>query len=347
MTDDFLIIAGPCSAESEEQLFSTLEAITKEIKPHFFRAGVWKPRTRPGSFEGVGAKGLKWLSEIKKKTGIDTITEAGNAKHVEKILAFNINAFWVGARTVANPFSVQEIAEASDNKDISVFIKNPIYPDIELWSGAIERFQKSGIRKIYAIHRGFYPFEKTNLRNIPRWEIPIELARRFPNIKIICDPSHIAGEKSLIKDIAQKAIDMNMCGLMLESHINPEKALSDKNQQLSPNELVELLNSLTYRNKANEDQNFLNALENLREKIDVIDYQLIDMLEHRFKLVDEIGKLKKENDVVVLQLERWKQIIESRLDYSNASGISREFLLRVLQMIHKESILRQNNIMNK
>ncbi len=346
MPNKFILIAGPCSLESEEQAFKTAEKLVELVKPDYFRAGIWKPRTRPGNFEGIGKKGLKILSEIGEKFNIKPITEAGSAAHVNEISRYNLKSFWIGARTVANPFSVQEIAETVKNTDFTVFIKNPVYPDIELWCGAVERFLNAGISNIYAVHRGFYPFEKTKLRNIPRWEIPIELARRLPGIKIICDPSHIAGKKEFIREISQKAIDLNMSGLMIESHINPKKALSDSEQQLTPDELAILIKELKYRKNEQEDILFLQTLENLREKIDVIDFQMIDMLEHRFKLVDEIGELKRDNNVVILQLERWKKIIESRLNYANEANVSREFLLKILQLIHKESIQRQNNIMN-
>jgi chorismate mutase len=344
MCDDFTIISGPCSAESEEQVMQTAEELSKFVKPSWFRAGVWKPRTRPGSFEGVGSKGLVWLKKVQQTYGIPVITEAGCAAHVEKILKHDIKAFWVGARTVANPFSIQEIVDATTNKDICVFVKNPVHPDIELWTGAIERFKAAGISKVYAIHRGFYPYEKTHLRNIPRWEIPIELARRFPGIKIICDPSHIAGKPEYLQEISQRAIDLNMCGIMIESHYNPQQALSDKQQQITPKQLAEMISALSFRKSFADSNDFKNKLSDLREKIDVIDYQLIDMLEHRFRLVDEIGNLKKDNNVTILQLDRWKTIVESRLNYAHPDNISREFLLKLLQMIHKESIVRQNKI---
>jgi len=344
MNKDFTILAGPCSVESEEQIIKTAQELKDKVFPDFFRAGIWKPRTRPGSFEGIGEKGLEWLQNVKKEVGLNPITEAGNADHVDLLEKYGFNAFWVGARTVANPFSVQEISDAVKNSDISVFIKNPIHPDIELWIGAIERFLNAGIKKVYAIHRGFYPYEKTHLRNVPRWEIPIELARRFPEIKIICDPSHIAGDTKYIQEISQRAIDLNMSGLMIESHHNPAVALSDKQQQLTPTGLKQVIDNLTFRSTKNIDNSYQNKLSDLREKIDVIDYQLIDMLEHRFKLVDEIGDLKKGHNVTILQLERWKKIIESRLDYANTDNISEEFLLKILQMIHKESIQRQNDV---
>ncbi|MDD2387974.1 MAG: chorismate mutase [Bacteroidales bacterium] len=344
MCNNFIVIAGPCSVESEAQVITTAKELKDKVSPDYFRAGLWKPRTRPGSFEGVGEKGLKWLQFVQQEIGINVITEAGCANHVEKLSKHDINSFWIGARTVANPFSVQEIAKAVKNTDVNVFIKNPIHPDIELWIGAIERFLNAGIKNVYAVHRGFYPYEKTHLRNVPRWEIPIELARRFPDIKIICDPSHIAGDTKYIAEISQRAIDLNMCGLMIESHHKPENALSDKKQQLKPEELKSLLSSLNFRTAKTSDDSYKTKLENLREKIDVIDYQLIDMLEHRFKLVDEIGELKKPHNITSLQLDRWKSIVESRLDYANTDNISRDFLLKILQMIHKESIQRQNDI---
>jgi chorismate mutase len=347
MCKDFTIIAGPCSAESQEQVLLTAKKLSQTLKPDYFRAGVWKPRTRPGSFEGVGTKALTWLNKVQTEFGIKAITEAGSANHVEKILKNELKAFWVGARTVANPFSVQEIVSACDKKDIEVFVKNPIHPDIELWMGAIERFLVAGVKNVYAIHRGFYPYEKTHLRNIPRWEIPIELARRLPEVKIICDPSHIAGKPEYIKEISQRAINLNMCGLMVETHYNPKIALSDKEQQITPENLAKIISELNFRKTFTDNSEYQNSLNDLREKIDAIDFQLIDMLEHRFKLVDEIGNLKKDNNITILQLERWKSIIESRLNYANQDNISKDFLLKVLQMIHKESILRQNKIFDE
>jgi chorismate mutase len=346
MCNNFLIISGPCSAESEEQVFKTAVELKEKTQIDFYRAGVWKPRTRPGSFEGVGTKGLNWLRRVQSELGIPVITEVGCAQHVEKVLKNDFTAFWIGARTVANPFSVQEIVEATSKNETKIFIKNPIYPDIELWTGAIERFVNAGFKNIYAVHRGFYPYEKTHLRNIPRWEIPIELARRFPNINIICDPSHIAGKADYLQEISQRAIDLNMCGLMIESHFNPAVALSDKEQQITPKELKELLEKLNFRKERIENTSYLETLNDIREKIDAIDFQLIDMLEHRFTLVDEIGQLKKSHNVTILQLQRWKSIIESRLSYSNPDKISRDFLLKILQIIHKESIQRQNDIIN-
>ncbi len=344
MKKDFTIIAGPCSAESLEQVLSTAQELKSLVSPDFFRAGLWKPRTRPSSFEGVGEIGLEWLQKVQKDVGLNVITEVGSPYHLEKLQKYNISSFWIGARTVANPFSVQEISDNIKNTNVNVFVKNPIHPDIQLWIGAIERFLNAGIKNVYAIHRGFYPYEKTHLRNTPNWEIPIELNRRFPDIKIICDPSHIAGDTKYIGNISQKAIDLNMSGLMLESHSNPKTALSDKKQQLTPSQLKTIIDKLQFRTSNIIDDTYKNKLIELRNKIDVIDTQLIDILEHRFKLVDEIGELKKENNVTILQIERWKKIIESRIEYANPDNVSRKFLLKILQIIHKESIQRQNDI---
>ncbi len=347
MCEDFIIISGPCSAESEEQVLKTAYELKQLINISYFRAGIWKPRTHPGTFEGVGEKGLEWLSKVQTEIGIPTITEIGSPYHLESILKFGIKNFWIGARTVSNPFSVQEIVNASKGLDLNVFIKNPIHPDLELWTGAIERFLNAGIKNVGAIHRGFYPYQKTHLRNIPQWEIPIELARRFPDIKILTDPSHIAGDKKYIKDICQKAIDLNMCGIMVESHYNPQTAKSDSNQQLTPLEFYNILQSLKYRQSFSSDLDYKSKLLNLREKIDVVDFQLIDLLEHRFTIVDEIANLKKQHNVKILQLDRWKSMVESRLKYVNDNKVSKSFLLKLLQLIHKESIKRQSDILNE
>jgi chorismate mutase len=342
-----MIISGPCSVESKEQVMTTAKQLKDLVNPNYFRAGIWKPRTRPDSFEGIGSKGIPWLKEIRDNFNIPVITEVGCAKHVELILKNDINAYWVGARTVTNPFSVQEIINATHKKDIEIFIKNPVFPDIELWTGAIERYLNAGFKNIYAIHRGFYPYEKTYLRNIPMWEIPIELARRFPHLEIICDPSHIAGNTKYIKEIAQQAINLNMAGLMVETHYDPQNALSDKNQQLKPLELKELLNNLNFKKTNTDNLNYEQELKSFRDKIDSNDYKLIEILQNRFTLSDEIGKLKKKHNITTLQLDRWKEIVESRLKRAENSNISKDFLLKILQLIHEESIRRQNNIINK
>lgn len=341
-----LIISGPCAAESKEQIIHTAEALSQIPMVMVFRAGVWKPRTRPGSFEGVGIKGLEWLTEARKKTGLPVAVEVAIAEHIELVLKYNINMVWIGARTTSNPFAVQALADALKGVDIPVLIKNPANPDIELWIGAIERIYNAGIRKLAAVHRGFYPFEKTDLRNIPQWEIPIELKTRFNNLPIINDPSHIAGKKTYIKDIAQKALDLNMDGLMIESHIDPKHALSDAQQQIKPGELKAILDSLIFRSNQSENIGFQSTMESLREKIDSTDRQIIDLLAERMKLVEEIGKYKHKNKVTIFQLRRWEEIIASRLDQASRKGLSERFIKNLLQLVHKESIRKQTEIMS-
>lgn len=336
-----MLICGPCSAESEEQVYNTAKQLKELVDPDYFRAGIWKPRTRPGTFEGIGEIGLQWLQRIQNELKLPAITEIACADHLEKIAKHDIKAFWIGARTVANPFSVQEIADAAKGGDFTIMIKNPINPDIDLWTGAIERFMKSGAKNIIAVSRGFYPFAKTNLRNLPCWEIPIELSRRLPNVKMICDPSHIAGDTKYIAEISQQAIDLNMAGLMIEAHCNPESALSDKQQQLTPCQLKQIISQLKMKSTTVEDQNFEVEIEKLRSKIDVLDYQLIDILKQRFAITDEIGAIKKSQNVAILQLDRWKSIVESRADYAQKQGLKTDFIKAILEEIHKESIRKQ------
>ncbi len=341
-----LIIAGPCSAESESQVLSTAEAISQIPGVKIFRAGVWKPRTRPGSFEGAGKKALKWLQKVQQQTKLKIAVEVATQQHVKECIDAGIDVFWLGARTTSNPFSVQQIAEALHNCNIPILIKNPINPDIELWTGAIERIMQVGVTKIAAIHRGFYPFEKTILRNIPKWEIAIELMTRFPGLPILCDPSHIAGNTKYIKEISQKAFDLTFDGLMIESHICPKEALSDKKQQLLPIDLKLLLDSLQFR-QSNVDNVLLDKLDSFRSKIDSIDFQLLELLSQRMKVVEEIGGYKSHNNLSILQLRRWKHIIETRIDYGTKLGLDNDFIKQVLQLIHDESILKQSEIVNK
>ena len=336
-----ILICGPCSAESEEMVLETARELKNLVAPDYFRAGIWKPRTRPDSFEGVGEKGLAWMKRVQEELNIPVITEVANASHVEKIAEYGFKAFWIGARTVANPFSVQEIAEAAKGCSIKVFVKNPTNPDIDLWCGAIERFRKLGFDEIVAVSRGFYPFAETKLRNMPCWEIPIELARRMPELKIICDPSHIAGDTRYIAEIAQQAINLNMSGLMIESHCCPSNALSDKSQQLTPAEVKSLIDNLKMKTSAIDDRNFETKLESLRSKIDVLDYQLIDILKQRFAITNEIGEIKKSRNVAVLQIDRWKKVLESRSEYAEKLGLSRELIAALFSEIHKESIKEQ------
>ncbi len=338
-----LIVSGPCSAESHEQVLSTARELSKIPEIKIFRAGIWKPRTRPGLFEGVGEKGLKWLQDVKKETGLLTTVEVANPKHVELALKNNVDILWVGARTVVNPFSLQELATVLQGVNIPVMVKNPVNPDIELWAGAIERMVLSGINKLVAIHRGFYFFNKTPFRNAPMWEIPIELKRRIPNLPIICDPSHICGKRSLLKEVAQKALDLEMDGLMIESHINPDEALTDPQQQITPSELKNLLHSLVSR-KSKGNIEFETKLEKLRSEIDKIDAELIDILSRRMGIIDEIGTYKSQNNITILQLKRWRQIVDDRLSSGLESGLRENFLQKLLEIVHVESIRRQTEI---
>jgi len=345
--DSPLIIAGPCSAESEEQMITTALQIAALGKVKIFRTGIWKPRTRPGSFEGVGVQGLKWLQQVKKETGLLTAVEVARPEHIDLAVKYDVDVLWIGARTTANPFSVQELADHMKGIDKPVMVKNPINPDLQLWIGALERFNKAGIEKLAAVHRGFYPFESTSLRNIPKWEIPIELKSLCHSLPIICDPSHIAGRTDYIPEISQKAIDLNMDGLMIETHYNPKVALSDANQQLTPNELDYLLKTLIYKKVSTDDESFANALESLRNSIDSIDQQMIELLAKRMNVVEEIGKYKSQKQVTILQLRRWEKIVTSRVRLGKALGLSEDFVKKLLQLVHKESIQRQTEVISK
>lgn len=338
-----LFISGPCSAESEEQLMETAFQIDALGKIQIFRAGIWKPRTRPHSFEGKGEEALVWLKQVKNETSLKTAVEVASPQHVELALKHDVDIVWLGARTVVNPFSVQEIADSLKGVDIPVMVKNPLNPDVSLWIGALERINHAGIKKLIAIHRGFDFFKKSIYRNAPMWEVPIELKRRIPNLPIIVDPSHIAGKRELLFDIAQKALDLDMDGLMIESHHFPDKAITDAAQQITPAKLGELLNQLVIRRqKGNYD--FQHQLEEFRSEIDKLDAELIDILAQRFKIVDEIGRYKLNNNITILQLKRWSNILQDRLDNGSEQGINKEFLLKILQLVHKESIQRQTNI---
>ncbi|HPG72765.1 MAG TPA: bifunctional 3-deoxy-7-phosphoheptulonate synthase/chorismate mutase type II [Bacteroidales bacterium] len=340
-------IAGPCSAESYNQVFETAKTLVQCGNVSVFRAGVWKPRSRPGSFQGRGAEALPWMADIEKKLHIPVAVEVAEPEHVELLGKHGIHIAWIGARTVSNPFSMQKLADSLKGCGFSIMVKNPAYPDIDLWCGAFERLLENQISDVAAIHRGFYPFEKSELRNTPRWEIPIEFRRRFPDIPMICDPSHIAGNKSFITDISQRAFDLNFAGLMVEVHVDPKNALSDSKQQLLPEEFCQLVQSLIFRKGSSENPEFTQQLEDLREKIDVIDFQMLELLMHRMRYVDEIGEFKKQNNVSVLQLRRWGRILESRLEQARREGLAEDFIRQLLELIHKESIARQTKIMNK
>lgn len=341
-----LIIAGPCSAESEDQIMNTAKELVRLNRVDIFRAGIWKPRTRPGAFEGVGRDGLKWLREVKKETGVPTATEVANASHVNDALKFGVDVLWIGARTSANPFAIQEIADALQGVDTTILIKNPVNPDLDLWIGAIERIYKAGITNIGAIHRGFSAYEKTQYRNQPKWQLPIELKTAFPNLPLICDPSHIGGDRKYIFEISQKAMDLNYDGLMIESHIDPTCALSDKNQQLTPSDLALALNKLILRKPSTDNSQFMNLLADLRSQIDIYDDQLLEILEQRMKIAESIGKVKKENNITILQTSRWEEIIKGAVEKGFSKGLSEEFINLLFKAVHQESINHQNQIMN-
>lgn len=340
------LIAGPCSAESEEQVMETAKQLAALKETSVFRAGIWKPRTRPNSFEGVGVEGLKWLRTVKQETGLLVGTEVANEKHVYEALKYGIDLLWIGARTSVNPFTVQEISDALNGVDVMVLVKNPINPDIELWVGAIERIAKAGITYLGAIHRGFSSYEKTTYRNQPNWQLPIELRRRIPDLPIICDPSHIAGSRLYLHEISQKAMDLNFDGLMIESHINPDKALSDAAQQLTPNDLKELLSRLIMRNPVASDPRVLDVLGELRQQIDLYDDHLLDILEQRMKVAETIGAYKKENNITILQSARWDEIMKKVIAKGVAKGLGAEIIDTIFKAIHQESINHQMRVMN-
>ena len=336
-----IIIAGPCSAETEEQVMSTAkELIATGIK--IYRAGIWKPRTKPGGFEGVGAKGLEWLKAVKEETGMITSTEVATKQHVEEALAANIDILWVGARTSANPFAMQEIADALHGHDIAVLVKNPVNPDLELWIGALERLYNAGIHKLGAIHRGFCTYGKHLYRNQPQWHIPIELRRRIPNLPIFCDPSHIGGKRELVAPISQQAMDMGFDGLMIESHCEPDCALSDKSQQITPDVLNYIVNTLVVRETTQTTEN----LTLLRQQIDEADNELLEILNKRMRISREIGQYKKEHRMPVLQTGRYDDILRSRIKLAEEMCMSGEFMKEVLQAIHEESVRQQIEVLN-
>lgn len=340
------VIAGPCSAESEEQVLTTARQLAAIPQVRVFRAGIWKPRTRPSSFEGVGTKGLKWLQKVKHETGLLTTVEVANPQHVKEALDHGIDILWLGARTVVNPFSVQEIATVLQGVDIPVMVKNPLNPDVKVWVGAIERLNQAGIHKMIAIHRGFSFFNRSPFRNAPMWEIPIELKRACPDLPMLVDPSHICGERELLLPVAQKGLDLEMNGMMIEVHCNPSEALTDKSQQITPHQLGELLSKLKIRDEQGNKE-FVNKLEELRSEIDKLDEELLDILARRMNIVEEIGKYKKENNITILQLKRWSQIIHHRETSAVKLGLSKEFISKLLEALHEESIQRQTEVMNQ
>lgn len=342
-----LIIAGPCGAETEEQVLQTAALLAAIPSIKVFRAGIWKPRTRPNAFEGVGEKGLDWLKHVQKRFGLKTAVEVANAQHTELALKHGVDILWIGARTTGNPFSVQEIADVLKGVEIPVFIKNPIHADVQLWLGAIERVSNSGITKLAAIHRGFHYAGKTKYRNKPLWELPIELKTILPDLPIICDPSHISGNRELIPDVAQKAMDLGMNGLMLESHIDPANALSDAQQQLKPDALKNILGDLVYRQSNSIDKKCLDKLAQYRNMIDEIDDELINVLKKRMKVIEQIGQYKKEQHITIFQLERWQEILRTRSQWAEKMGIPRAHIEKLCMLLHEESIRLQTEVMNK
>lgn len=342
-----VIISGPCSAETEEQMVATAKQIAATGKVHAIRAGIWKPRTRPGQYEGAGEEGLKWLIRAKQETGLPVATEVANAAHVEACLKAGVDILWVGARTTVNPFSVQEVADALKGVDIPVLVKNPINPDVELWLGALERLNKAGITKLAAIHRGFSSFEKGPFRNVPMWDLAIDLKTRVPDLDMICDPSHIAGNRDLIAFISQKALDLDMAGLMIESHINPDAAWSDAKQQVTPSALSKIIDELVVRTQSTDNKTFKDTLSILREQIDHLDDEIMQKISARMKISEKIGQYKKENNVTILQVNRWEEIVQTRIALCKAMGLNEEFTSELLKLIHHESIQVQTKVMNK
>ena len=310
-----------------------------------FRAGIWKPRTRPGNFEGVGSIGLKWLQKVKKETGLLVTTEVANANHVKIALDHDIDVLWIGARSTVSPFIVQEIADALENTDKIVLLKNPVNPDLSLWYGGIERLYTANIKKLGVIHRGFSTYSKTKFRNNPEWQIPIELQNKFPDLPLICDPSHICGRRDIIKQTSQKALDLNFDGLMIETHNDPDNAWSDAAQQITPKTLINLMKDLVIRKESLEERSFINELENLRIKIDNADSQILDIIGNRMKVSEEIGKIKKNQNVAILQSARWNDILEKMISDGKEKGLSEDFILKIFKAIHQESINHQEKIL--
>lgn len=337
-----LVIAGPCSAETEEQVMNTATQLAKRgIK--IFRAGIWKPRTKPGGFEGIGEEGLPWMQRVKQETGMLVGTEVATAKHVEAALKAGIDVLWIGARTTANPFAVQELADSLRGVDVPVLVKNPVNPDLELWIGALERINGAGVKRIGAIHRGFSSYDKKIYRNTPMWHIPIELRRRIPNIPIICDPSHIGGKRELIAPLCQQAMDLGMDGLIVESHCNPDSAWSDAKQQVTPDILDYILNLLVIRKETASTE----SLTELRKQIDECDNDLIELLAKRMRVSREIGLYKKEHEIQVVQTDRYSEILEKRGAQGALCGIDSECVKKIFEAIHEESVRQQLDIINK
>jgi chorismate mutase len=341
-----IIISGPCSAETEEQVLETAQRLAKTGKVDMLRAGIWKPRTRPGMFEGIGTRGLPWLQQAKKLTGLPVTVEVATAKQVEDALTFDVDVLWIGARTTVNPFSVQEVADALRGVDIPVLIKNPINPDLELWTGAVERVAKAGVKQLGLIHRGFSSYGNTEYRNAPMWHLAIEMKRRNPDMLIINDPSHICGRRDILMEVAQRAVDLDFDGLMIESHIDPDKAWSDAKQQVTPERLAEMLGEIVWRKEDISSEEVHAALEKLRQQINHLDDELMQLLSTRMKLSEKIGEYKKNNNITILQTNRWNEILERAFGKGEKLGLSKEFITKYFDAVHMESINHQNRIFN-
>ena len=341
-----LLLAGPCSAESEEQMLNTARQLKEMQRVSYFRAGVWKPRTRPGAFEGMGVDALKWLQSVKRETGMATACEVATIEHVEQALKYGVDLLWVGARTAANPFSVQDIADSVKGSNVVVLVKNPVNPDLQLWIGALERINRAGITKLAAIHRGFSPHEKTVYRNEPMWNIAIELKTLCPQLPIICDPSHIAGKRELVPLVAQKALDLNMDGMMVEVHNNPSIAKSDAEQQLLPTVFAQVVQALQLREINPANAALRTELDEYRRQIDLLDDTIFQTLGQRMEFSKKIGHYKKSHNVMVLQLNRWEEILQKRVRFGQAMGLREDFSKKLLALIHEESINLQTEIMN-
>ncbi len=335
------VIAGPCSAESEEQVMETARGL-KEIGINVFRAGIWKPRTHPGSFEGVGTEGLKWMQKVQKEYGMRVCTEVAGERHVFECLKHGVDMVWIGARTTANPFLMQEIAEALRDTDMPVLVKNPVNPDIDLWIGALERLNAQGIKKIGVIHRGVSTPDKIKYRNSPQWEMAVELHARYPELPVFADPSHMGGSRQYLAELSQRAMDLGFEGIMIESHCNPSCALSDASQQLTPPDLIKLLESLVVRDASTEDEVFNDTLRQLRAQIDVLDENLIFTLASRMKVSRRIGEIKKTNSIAIVQPSRWDEVLERAEKTAEGYGLDKEFVKRIFNAIHEASVAEQN-----
>ena len=341
-----IVIAGPCSAESEEQLYETVKAIQAQ-GISLMRAGVWKPRTRPNTFEGMGQEALGWIQRIKKELNVQFAVEVANAMHVQEALHYGVDLLWIGARSTVSPFIVQEIADALKGCDVPVLVKNPINPDLALWMGALERLNQAGVTKLGAIHRGFSTYQQTRYRNVPTWQLPIELKRQLPELPIICDPSHIAGKREMIAEISQVAMDLNFEGLIIETHRDPENAWSDARQQVTPAVLGELLKNIQIRRASSEDIEYISHLEDLRTQIDHADRELVELLSQRMDLVGQIGVWKKKNNVAAFQLDRWNNVFETRKAWGKDARLREKFVVDLFNLMHVESIKKQTEVMDK